>query len=311
MLNFALRYLELGFSIHPCCPADHRCASPGKIPFDLDTMQHMKGWQNHDTPTEEEVRGWYEDPKCRFNLGFLCGKRSFLIAIDVDSDDSLEMLREESGEAIWATWQYRTGRGFRILYRMPGGMDSAKSYILTRGKVSLEILGDGRQSVLPPSLHPSGVNYEWIEGFSPKNFGEAAIAPDWLVKLGERVVSIGSGEERSEDWSNTLKCDIPQGTRDTNLTRIAGHLFAPQCLPHQEVYEILLSLNKTRCKPPLPDSDIRKIVKSIGQREATQEVTPEGLTADQVWQIKMIARKLNLSFSDAEAVYWQEYEFGL
>jgi hypothetical protein len=224
----------------------------------------MKEWQRHPFPTEEEVREWYDDPKCDFNLGFLCGAPSGLVAIDIDSAGGRTLLQAISHELAHVTWQYRTGKGSRILYRCSGAIGSV---VVRRGREQLEILGDGRQSVLPPSMHPTGVRYEWVHGYTPLTLGRPADAPDWLLARVGQAIEISSDSRTHEiNWQEMISNRIDKGTRDNTLTQLAGHLFAPQSLPPEEVYLWLSIINKERCKPPLPERDVRRIVKSISKR---------------------------------------------
>lgn len=229
----------------------------------------MKEWQHHPMPTETEVEEWYDDPKCRFNLGFLCGSHSNIVAIDIDSAESKRFLEEIASTSAFVTWQYITGNGSRILYRASGLVGSS---IVKDGNRSLEILGDGRQTVAPPSIHPNGNSYEWVAGYNPKTLKRPASIPPWLSKLLTQRVEIDTQKSEREGWKPLIVNDIHKGTRDNTLAQLAGHLLAPQSLPTEEVYEWLKLMNQVRCKPPLSDKDVQRIVNSISKREDSEDI---------------------------------------
>jgi hypothetical protein len=116
-------------------------------------------------------------------------------------------------------------------------------------------------------MHPTGVRYEWVHGYTPLTLGRPADAPDWLLARVGQAIEISSDSRTHEiNWQEMISNRIDKGTRDNTLTQLAGHLFAPQSLPPEEVYLWLSIINKERCKPPLPERDVRRIVKSISKR---------------------------------------------
>jgi hypothetical protein len=294
LLAYAKRYIELGFAIHPCCPVDHHCTSPGKVPYDPYEQVHKAEWTNHGIPTEKEVQEWI-DQDSSINLGFLCGSPSRTICIDIDSGEGWALYFELAGGIEQPTWKYRTGRGERILYAMPPDMKSFASLNISDGTgARLEILGDGKQTVAPPSDHPNGKRYEWFPDRTPQAI-DIALAPEWLLSLRPT----GSADA-DIDWSEEVPEGILEGERNVGLARLAGHLLAPQSLPPKEVLFWLRLYNKHLVKPPISDRELMSIVKSIAKREAraTGMRSPE-----EAAEIKRIMREHNLNWSDAESVW--------
>ena len=282
-LAWVKRYQELGFIVHPCCPPDHRCQSPGKVPYDPYERQHMAGWQNHEQFTLEKWAEWL-DLDSSINIGFLCGSPSKLVAVDIDSAAGEEMFRGTVSEEECRTWQFRTGKGWRFLYRMDrGGVRSAR---IARGDASVEILGDGRQSVLPPSVHPSGAEYAWVESASPRDC-KVYGAPDLIVLEEASITS-----ER-EDWQAKVEAATQEGTRNETLTRLAGHLLAPASVPADEVYLWLRLYSNANCKPPLSEAEIKMIVRSIQTRQERSDVQAE-------LETRRLMREHNLKWHDAD-----------
>lgn len=266
-ISWIKSYIKHGFLVHPCCPPDHRCLSPGKIPFDPIDGKHMSGWQNHPQFSLEQWQDWI-DYESSINIGVLCGDPSNLHLVDIDDDNSERKYYDLFGRDI-RTWEFTTGKGRRILFRnRESGSWSGK---IPSGNGSyLEILGNGRQSVVPPSLHPSGRRYEWISDLTP-----GTISPATFPDLGE-VLGRGSSENDGitselEDWTKVVSRDTPKGDRDNLLTKLAGHLISPAPLSRAEVKLWINLYNEVHCRPPLKAAQIEKIVNSIFRREESSD----------------------------------------
>lgn len=181
----ALRsYVDLGLPIIPLCSHDHKgyserhkatCNQAGKIPL-------IKGWQTHETTTNQQVTAWVKEFKS-INIGLPLGHASGYIGIDIDGDQGEEMLLDMASGDLPETWEYITGAGRRLLYQIPVGMKT-KKYVNTGEGDHQEcsILAAGQQTVLPPSIHHTGRIYEWVEGRSPEDL-DCAMAPIWLLDL--------------------------------------------------------------------------------------------------------------------------------
>jgi hypothetical protein len=282
-LAWVKRYQELGFIVHPCCPPTHRCQSPGKIPYDPYERQHMVSWQNHPQFTLEKWAEWL-DLEPEINIGFLTGSPSRIVAVDIDDASGEEMFRGTVSEEERQTWTFTTGKGARILYRANvGGVRSAR---LSNGTASVEILGDGRQSVLPPSVHPSGASYGWIGALSPRT-RPVREAPARVL------LPVSDIDSEREDWQAKVEAPTPEGSRNETLTRLAGHLLAPASVPADEVFLWLRLYSAANCKPPLSEAEIKMIVRSIQTRQERSDVQAEIET-------RRLMREHNLKWHDAE-----------
>ena len=79
-------------------------------------------------------------------------------------------------------------RGRHYLYQWRDGLPPKTAYHLHNDKERLEVrIGNNgvAQSVLPPSLHPDGMTYQWVEGLSPDEVPLAALPDDAAAKLWE------------------------------------------------------------------------------------------------------------------------------
>ena len=79
-----------------------------------------------------------------------------LVAVDVDADDPdiARALVKVLGEAAVSR---RGSKGFASFYRVRGDAAPFRQF-----KRVLDVLGHGRNCIIPPSLHPSGIAYRWL-----------------------------------------------------------------------------------------------------------------------------------------------------
>jgi len=247
----------------------------------------MKGWQTHEQFSMDQWTDWL-DYESGLNLGFLCGSPSGLICIDIDNEEGKGILHESGVEGWDRTWQYTTGRGLRSLFRF---REVSTSCVVTRGSASYEVLGDGRQSVLPPSLHPNGRRYRWVDGFTPRTIRPLR-GDGWASKLAP-TLEITSDKE---DWTRNVQSVTQEGNRNTTLVRLAGHLLNPCPMPAEEAYIWLSLYNQAHCKPPLSDRELRSIISCISKKEAGQQ-------AEKDREVRELMKRYDMTYDQAETMW--------
>lgn len=281
----ARTYVNYGLPVIPICPSDHRamslshrqkCSSPGKSPI-------ISDWANHTKTTIQDLNKWF-DKNQYINIGIPLGSNSGIVGIDVDGMQYLDKLKKISNGDLPDTWQYKTGNGYRYLYRLPSNIETKKYAIrLNNGEIAL--LCDGQQTVLPPSNHASGATYRWSNGHSPDDLSLTE-SPEWLIDTITKDKSAGANSEvagnesvtkgiTSEDWAKTVK----KGERNNHLTRLAGSLIARNDLPKSQILLFLQAWNQKHCEPPLDDSEINAMVESIQLKEEMHKAKKERETA--------------------------------
>jgi len=148
-LKYALDYLRLGLSV---------------IPLAWSTKTPVIEWKEYQKrlPTREEIESWFN--KDLYNIAIICGSVSQgLLVVDFDNYEyyknwCLELPEEWKKILSW-TWIARTGRGAHVYFRY-------KRALRTKPKLreGIDIKAEASYVVAPPSLHPSGVFYEFING---------------------------------------------------------------------------------------------------------------------------------------------------
>ena len=184
-LEAALDFLTRGIAPTCCCDPDHvgvgrqhgkECKSPGKAP--------MHPWTDLQTrlPSPEEVRRRWKDYPYG-NVGATLGQGSGLVRVDIDGAAGETKLQQLSQSVIPSTWEFHSSAESRgLLYAWPRDLPCKTTSDRMRGEhEELRLMGNGSQTVLPPSRHPSGSIYTWIPGHSPHDI-PLTPAPAWLIE---------------------------------------------------------------------------------------------------------------------------------
>lgn len=240
----AVNLARFGFYVFPIAPRR-------KVPV---TQNGLKD------ATREEWRiakFWLEHPD--YNIAVRCGAESGLVVLDVDDVkgglESLNQLEKDFGE-LPATVRVVTPRGGSHYYFRHPGVDIYNTESFPGP--GLDIRGDGGYVLVPPSEGPNGRCYVLDE--------EVAIAdmPEWLLNGLTNRQRKASGKVDPSQWEKLISERIPEGARNGQMLRLAGHLWSKGHSPGQ-VLEIVRGLNESRCKPPLPDDEIHHIVNSVAR----------------------------------------------
>jgi len=202
MLDAALAHATAGRRVHPCyeplyvdgefvrCSCGMaNCASEGKHPRVLD-------WPNLATTDEAQIRAWWAKwPNA--NIGMATEGRLFL---DFDPKNgglaSLQRLLAEHPDLELAprnlTGQHPEGRGVHLRFRQNGTTIKSSTNKVAPG---VDVRADGGMVIVGPSLHKSGVRYEWGDGEEP-------VAPPWLEALAQGE---GGDRDSGQGQSRTLE----------------------------------------------------------------------------------------------------------
>jgi hypothetical protein len=207
-------------------------------------------------PSPADVAKWFERwPDA--NIGIVTGEISNLVVLDIDpnhgGNDSLERL-EQRFEPLPATIEAMTGGGGRHLYfTHPGGLIRNRAGIAQ----GIDLRSDGGYVVAPPSIHPNGRRYLWSPGWSPEDTAPVPL-PRWLM-----TATGGLRPRRTlDDWRRLAREGVPEGQRNSTIASLTGHLLWHGVDP-QVALELLLAWNRTRCRPPLDDAEVARVVQSI------------------------------------------------
>ena len=147
----------------------------------------MQGWQNAATSDPTTIRQWFEGQFKDCGLGIATGefRDRYLIVIDIDDrqqfsgSETLADLEELHGK-LPDTVEVITGSGGRHIYFLTD--EPIRNEASGTLGIGIDIRGIGGQVLAPPTKHPNGKTYEWVEG---KSIAERKPAdmPLWMVLL--------------------------------------------------------------------------------------------------------------------------------
>ncbi len=163
-LEWAERYLEMGFSVIPLPPRSKKARLKWK-PY-----QRKK-------PSLEQVRAWWGRHPT-WGIAIVIGKVSGVIVLD---PESAEAVAEIERRGVPDTWIVETARGKHYYFRYPEFAVKNKPAKSDGWPFQdAELRGDNLYVAAPPNIHPTGKQYAWIR--SPLDC-PLANAPEWLLDL--------------------------------------------------------------------------------------------------------------------------------
>lgn len=166
-----------GYALVPLCRPDCGCSHPGKRP-------HVPGWQTAHFSADALARHFATGEG---NVGWRMGMQypdeggvaEFLVALDEDEPGALERAASELGPLPPTLTSRSGGGGQHRIFAWPFGAPRPPNRVKasrTGGIPGVDVRAQGGQIVIPPSIHASGVAYEWTHG------GPVATLPDAWVK---------------------------------------------------------------------------------------------------------------------------------
>src|SRR5262245_39764152 len=192
--DYAPLYRAAGFRVVPIAPGTKY---PG-VHQGFGSYIALVGW-----PTSNIT-----DPQPGAGIGLICGEP--LIAADIDSDDEglgielIDALTDGCGTTITKAGK----RGQTLLLRPPPDMKVRSRKFLINGATAFEMLAEGRQTVLPPTIHPDLKKpYRWGNGATPLNTQIAQIALlriDWEERVEVVLAKYGHESESSKSEQRTF-----------------------------------------------------------------------------------------------------------
>ena len=184
MLDHALALRAAGLRVHPCRPGD-------KIPT-------VTGWQSRRL-TAADLRAEVRDDS---NLGVALGEQHNglpLVVIDCDGLRWLEWALERFPPPVLMT-QNDPDRGGHLWYRWEGPMPRKR--VLARDPEqkhsNAQLLTEGAQVVVPPSIHPSGRAYRWVVDGAEAGIDDAIAALERLPAIDAAAVLRAAPIERRQ-----------------------------------------------------------------------------------------------------------------
>lgn len=216
----------------------------GKVPY-LAGYNNSIGWNSVDVT--HEAWDYWEDKVdfSRAGYGLLLGEKSSgVCALDFDTDDQEIIDRVIVFLDMPVVGAKKGSKGFTCFFRLPEGTNPSRLiYQYKRqGSVAVEFFLGNKQTVLPPSTHPSGGNYSWI-GESLLNIDpmELPILTIQQIEMVEKVISSASLKEALSELPKQTHKGLG---RFSTITSTAGRLVSQYPGDNERIAAILVDMDR-------------------------------------------------------------------
>jgi hypothetical protein len=183
------------------------------------------------TTNPATIKRWFGGAMKR-NLAVRTGRASGIWVLDVDDPHALMALAEQHGQ-LPVTRQSQSSRGLHLWFKTPVIPIQSSA---GRVAIAIDVKAEGGYVVAPPSVHPTGVAYRWIDD------APIAEAPSWLLVLARKPPApkpppplpsaplglggcSGAYGRKALEAEITILAKTPSGNRNNQLNRSAFSLF--------------------------------------------------------------------------------------
>lgn len=240
IMDYALTYASKKWLVFPLRPKDKTPAVK---------------WADVATTEPNMICGWWErEPNA--NVGIVTGIKSNLLVLDIDEGhggiESLKTLVNVYGELPNTPIAITGGGGRHIFFKYAAGTKNTASKIAQ----GIDTRSEGGYVVGSGSIHPNGNEYRWDEKYNPETT-PLADAPQWLIKL---LLA-----EQAQPTTPAIidgNAAIINGGRNNTLASMAGAM-RRKGFDEASIYQALLIENKTKCIPPMTDTEVEQIAQSV------------------------------------------------
>jgi len=178
------------------------------IPLIHGDKKPVREWKEYQQRkiTKEEIDTFFL--RNTHNVGVVCGAISDnLYVIDFDTEEVFKrFFAKVDGLTV-----VKTGRGYHVYFKAETPVKTLKIHD-SEGREIATLKGEGSYVVAPPSLHPSGTPYEFVQrGEIPRKKG------DVRQQVKERAIELGLTVPKDKIDIETLLKGVPAGNRDNSL----------------------------------------------------------------------------------------------
>ena len=258
IIDYAVQYAERGWHVIPlhsvidgkCTCGKVGCTSAGKHPMTVNGLKSA-------TTDLDTISTWFKHwPKS--NIGIATGAISGIGVVDIDpkhgGEDSLDELTTKYGKIPDTVEAITQSSGRHILFQYEEGFRT------TAGKLGrgIDTRGDGGYIVSSPSVGLMG-QYQWEASSDPQDC-PIVRAPGWILQLLNRNKELEFASEK-----------IGEGLRSSYMCSIGGALRS-RGVSFKAILACLLEENTQRCEPPMSNSEVFTIARSMMNYSASMEL---------------------------------------
>ncbi len=258
ILEAALGYHEAGFCVLP--------VTKDKTPY-VRWEQYQERWRR-EGQTRQDVEYLFDCPEVpRYGVAIITHPYSPLVALDFDGPCAAVAWEKTGIELPETATNYSQSGCPHLFFRPPKATDGLKRSIRLAkeerpcgwkdGKAcGVDLICNGYIVVPPTPGYKEDTDHP---------FGSFADLPAAIFDLIKRP---GSREERDEEDG----APIFGGHRNNTLTSLAGSM-RRRGMGEAAIFKALLEENAERCRPPLPEAEVRDIAKSVSRYEPVEDAT--------------------------------------
>jgi hypothetical protein len=241
LLNAALTYADLNWSIIPIRPDK-------KAPY-----VRWKPFQEKRATKEQIINWWEKYPQAR--IGIVTGKISDLVIVDFDGPEA-KPLFEENVCKLPDTLEQATGRGSHAGFKYPADKNGIKTRPNYNGLKGVDLKADGGYIVAAPSPYDSEKNYKWVK-FDPVLQGLEKLPemPKEMVDFFSKASDQAKAQNKKPGFDG-----VDHGERDDEIYKYSINL-KNRDLSFEEA-EVLVMQKARNCRPPFPEKEALKCLKS-------------------------------------------------
>lgn len=252
------------------CRKGADCSSPAKHPYGPTAPNGLLSA----VVDSGVIKSWFTSRALEANLGAVIPAGVLVLDFDPRHGGELAEFEKEHGE-LPPSWRVQTGSlGWHCFFRIPDGVsiegEKYNPQAANNGQTfpGIDILIKGAYCVAPPSRHVSGRCYAFDVDHHPADV-PLADAPDWLIERLAKAAESSPARTAasSQDWAEETTGAITE-YRDHHAARVAGKLLRAVSIDPRFAAGLLHAWNRTYCRPPLPDHELRQIFNRIANREA-------------------------------------------
>lgn len=184
-----------------------------------DKMPEIKDWPQFSVKMpDEETRAEWKRDRGEGNIGLVLGPQSGLVAMDIDTvDPKIQSIIYKILPK--SPWERIGHKGKVLVYKYTG--QPAFRLRTAAGETLVELLSNRLQIVMPPSIHPkTGKPYNENRDLL-EVLGEIPTLPTDIEAV-LRGAFAAEGIELATAGRTKITDFVPAGSRDTNMTSVAG-----------------------------------------------------------------------------------------
>ena len=286
MLDKVLSYAARGWKILPVwgheegkchCSRGSDCPSPGKHPI-------LKDWPAKATDRVDTIREWFEK-YVRCNWGAKLGKDSGVIDIEFDDEEGRDIATDLFGSS--QTMTYTSGRSTHRFFKWHEDLPQQAVIKLHGLEIRTGGGNKGAMSIIPPSVHPSGVPYHEVAGLGVKDVGVADL-PEvfWNLinnaKSNDSEYIVEDGVEEKDELD--VDAEVSSGSRNDEMLRFGCSMAKMMnSISTTKEKKMLMSAmsghNYSKFKPPLDQHELDLVFQSVLKYNTQDEVTEASKSA--------------------------------